>query len=210
MRDENKSARQEQIETAAYEVLEQKGYAGASMLGIARRARASNETLYNWYGDKKGLFKALVTRNAAEVRSLLEAELSSGQDALTILELLGPMLLELLLGNRAIALNRAAAADPTGELGTAISEAGRDSVLPLLVRVLEDARDRRQLAFDRSDEAAGLYLDLLVGDLQIRRVIGRMPVPTAAFRQTRAKLAVSRLSLLLSREGSTPVSPPAD
>ena len=198
MRDENKSLRQEQIENAAYEVLEQKGYSGASMLGIARMARASNETLYNWYGDKKGLFTALVVRNAAEVRSLLQAELSSGQDAMATLGLLGPMLLELLLGNRAIALNRAAAADPTGELGAAISQAGRDAVLPLLAQVLEDARDKGQLAFDRPDEAAGLYIDLLVGDLQIRRVIGRMPVPTPEFCQKRAALAVSRLALLLS------------
>ena len=198
MRDENKSLRQEQIENAAYEVLEQKGYSGASMLEIARKARASNETLYNWYGDKKGLFTALVVRNAAEVRSLLQAELSSGQDAMATLGLLGPMLLELLLGNRAIALNRAAATDSTGELGAAIAQAGRDAVLPLLAQVLVDARDKGQLAFDRPDEAAGLYIDLLVGDLQIRRVIGRMPVPTPEFCRKRAAMAASRLSLLLS------------
>lgn len=47
----------------------------------ARQARASNETLYSWYGDKQGLFKALVTRNAAKVKALLEAELSSERDA---------------------------------------------------------------------------------------------------------------------------------
>jgi AcrR family transcriptional regulator len=197
MRDENRSLRQEQIETAAYELLEQKGYAGTSMQGIARQARASNETLYNWYGDKQGLFKALVTRNAAGVRSLLEAELSSGHNAMQTVERLGPKLLELLLGNRAIALNRAAAADPSGDLGAAISQAGRDSVLPLIERVLEDAKGKGQLTFERADEAAGLYLDLLVGDLQIRRVIGRLPVPTPEFCQKRAKRAASRLSLFL-------------
>ncbi len=49
-------------------MLDAKGYAGASMLAIARQAKASNETLYNWYGDKNGLFRALVVRNAGEVR----------------------------------------------------------------------------------------------------------------------------------------------
>ena len=197
MRDENKSLRQKQIEEAAYDVLEQKGYAGTSMIGIARKAKASNETLYNWYGDKQGLFKALVTRNAAEVKSLLEEELSSGHDALEILGLLGPKLLALLLGNRAIALNRAAAADGSGELGAVLSQAGRDSVLPLLERVLDSAKQSGQLAFDRSDAAAGLYLDLLVGDLQIRRVIGRMPAPTPEFCQERAGQAVARFRVLL-------------
>ncbi|MDF1719658.1 MAG: TetR/AcrR family transcriptional regulator [Minwuia sp.] len=198
MRDENKSLRQQQIETAAYALLEQKGYAGTSMLAIARKARASNETLYNWYGDKQGLFKALVTRNAAEVKALLEAELASDEDPIATLQLLGPKLLTLLLGDRAIALNRAAAADPSGELGAAISLAGRETVLPLIVRVLENARRKGQLAFEQTPAAAALYMDLLVGDLQIRRVIGRVPAPSPQSCQERAALAVSRLSDLLN------------
>lgn len=68
MKRETQLIRKDQIERAAYEVLKEKGYAGASMLSIARKARASNETVYNWYGDKAGLFKALVQRNAAEVK----------------------------------------------------------------------------------------------------------------------------------------------
>lgn len=197
MRQENKSLRQTQIETAAYALLEQKGYAGTSMQAIARKARASNETLYNWYGDKNGLFKALVARNAAEVKALLEEELVTGQDPIATLGRLGPKLLTLLLGDRAIALNRAAAADPSGELGAAISMAGRESVLPLIVAVLERAKSDKKLIFDQADEAAGLYMNLLVGDLQIRRVIGRVPAPDPAFCNTRSGLALSRLSRLL-------------
>lgn len=198
MRDETRSRRQEEIEKAAYEVLEEKGYSGTSMLGVARRARASNETLYNWYGDKQGLFKALVMRNADEVRSLLELELASGQAPLKTLERLGPKLLSLLLGNRAVALNRAAAADPSGELGETISTAGRETVMPLIQRVLEDARERGQLAFGDPGETAALFLDLLVGDLQIRRVIGRLPEPSAEFCQQRAGQAQARFARLLA------------
>lgn len=198
MRDETRSRRQEEIEKAAYEVLEEKGYSGTSMLGVARRARASNETLYNWYGDKQGLFKALVMRNADEVRLLLELELASGQAPLKTLERLGPKLLSLLLGNRAVALNRAAAADPSGELGETISTAGRETVMPLIQRVLEDARERGQLAFGDPGETAALFLDLLVGDLQIRRVIGRLPEPSAEFCQQRAGQALARFARLLA------------
>ena len=142
---------------------------------IAKLARASHETRYDWYRDKQGLFKALVTRNADEVKSLLEAELAAERDALTILGVLGPRLLTLLLEDRAIALNRAAAAGPSGELGVTLSEAGRKSVLPLLVQVLEAAKQKGQLAFDQTEAAVGLYPDLLIGDLQIRRVIARHP-----------------------------------
>lgn len=207
MRQENKSLRQTQIETAAYAVLEQKGYAGTSMQAIARAARASNETLYNWYGDKNGLFKALVARNAQEVKALLEEELVTGQDPLATLGRLGPILLTLLLGDRAIALNRAAAADPSGELGAAISLAGRESVLPLITEVLIRAKRSGVLVFQEPDEAAGLYMNLLVGDLQIRRVIGRVPAPEPSFCTARADLALRRLTLLL---GPTLTAPGAD
>lgn len=199
MRDENRARRQDEIEAAAYALLEKKGYAGTSMQGIARQARCSNETLYSWYGDKRGLFTALVTRNAAEVRALLEEDLARGGDAMAGLERIAPKLLALLLGERAVALNRAAAADAGGELGAAISAAGRESVLPLIARTLERAREEGRLRFDAGAEAeaAGLFMDLLAGDLQIRRVIGRAPPPDEAFVAARARQALARLRRLL-------------
>ncbi|MCG6902342.1 MAG: TetR/AcrR family transcriptional regulator [Rhodobacter sp.] len=197
MREEKRSLRQKQIESAAYEVLEAKGYGGTSMLGIARQARASNETLYNWYGDKQGLFQALVTRNAEEVKRHLEAELKTDNDALSILGTLGPKLLALLTGDRAVALNRAAAADGSGELGATLSKAGREAVLPLLEQVLLRARHEGQLTFEHSGEAVGLYLDLLIGDQQIRRVIGRLPSPSKTFCEERSERAVRHIRRLL-------------
>lgn len=200
LREEKRSLRQQQIESAAYAVLEAKGYGGTSMQGIAKQARASNETLYNWYGDKQGLFRALVTRNAEEVKSHLEAELETDHDALSILGTLGPKLLDLLTGDRAVALNRAAAADSSGELGATLSKAGREAVFPLLERVLLRARQEGQLRFKTSGEAVGLYLDLLIGDQQIRRVIGRLPAPTEEFCEARSRRAVSLLRQLLSSQ----------
>ncbi|MFZ5780303.1 MAG: TetR/AcrR family transcriptional regulator [Pseudomonadota bacterium] len=197
MRKEGRASRQRAIEQAAYRVLEEKGYAGTSMLAIARQANASNETLYKWYGDKQGLFRALIVRNAAEVRDLLESGIAEQRDPLKILGLLGPKLLELLTGERAVALNRAAAADPTRELGAALSQAGRETIAPLIGRVLEGARADGQLAFRSTGEAVDLYLSLLVGDLQVRRIIGRVPQPGPSAREKRAKMALEHLTRLL-------------
>ncbi|KHA54118.1 TetR/AcrR family transcriptional regulator [Sulfitobacter geojensis] len=197
MREEKRSLRRQQIEDAAYAVLEAKGYGGTSILGIAKQARASNETLYNWYGDKRGLFQALVTRNAEEVKMHLETELETDHDAISILGTLGPKLLNLLTGDRAVALNRAAAADSSGELGATLSKAGREAVFPLLERVLLRARDEGTLIFDDTGEAVALYLDLLIGDQQIRRVIGRLPQPSKTFCQARSERAVRLLRQLL-------------
>lgn len=198
MREENRSRRQTEIEAAAYAVLEENGYAGTSMLAIAKRARASNETLYNWYGDKQGLFRALVERNAEEVKRHLEEELQTDHGALSILATLGPKLLVLLTGDRAVALNRAAAADSSGELGETLSKAGREAVFPLLEAVFLRARSEGELAFEETGETVALFLDLLIGDQQIRRVISRLPAPTMGACEARALRAVERLRRLLN------------
>lgn len=117
MRDENRSIRQDQIEQAAYAVLEEKGFGGTSMLAIARAAKASNETLYNWYGDKTGLFSALVRRNAAEVKALLQDQIAAGGDTAETLARVGPVLLQLVTSDRAVALNRARRCRSDGRSG---------------------------------------------------------------------------------------------
>lgn len=172
MKEENRNERRDAIEVAAYELLAAKGYLGTSMLAVARKAKASNETLYRWYGDKQGLFRSMVERNAEAVRSSLETALAAEGSAGAALQELGPLLLSLLTGDRAITLNRAAAADPSGELAQAIVQSGREAIAPLIVQLMLRARDEKLIGFEEVEQAVGLYLDLLVGDLQIRRVIG--------------------------------------
>lgn len=180
MTPEKRAEREDQIATAAYALLEERGYGGVSMLMIARQACASNETLYRWYGDKAGLFRALVARNAAEVTETLTAGLRQDAPFAETLERFGAQLLTLLLGDRSVALNRAAAADATGALGAALSAAGRESVLPLLAQLLERERAAGRLAFDDATDSAELYLALLIGDRQVRRIIGRTGAPSPA------------------------------
>jgi len=139
MREEARTERQAQIERAAYRLLRERGYGGTSMLAIAREARASNETLYRWYGDKNGLFKTMVEANARETREALQRAIEAGDDPLECLENVAPVLLSMLLGERAIALNRAAAADESGELGAAIAAGGKADTLADGFRLAQEA-----------------------------------------------------------------------
>lgn len=182
-------ARRAQIEEAAYRVLDEKGYAGTSMQAIARAAKASNETLYNWYGDKKGLMAALIARNTDTVREALSGVATA--DPLARLGLLGPPLLRMVLGPRAIALNRAAAADPSGDLGRSLASGGRETVAPLLASLISHSPLRGE-----AEVLAQLYLTLLIGDLQIRRVTGAMDAPSQAFVDARAADAFDTLKRL--------------
>ena len=197
MQTENKLTRQTQIETAAYALLREKGYVGTSMLSIAKRAKASNETLYRWYGDKLGLFRSLIERNAKEIKNLLEAHITEDGNPIDRLRMLGPMLLSLLVSDRAISLNQAAAADQTGELGAALSEIGRETISPLITQTLQKAQASGVIDFTDAHEATELYISLLVGDIQIRRAIGRMSEPNAGFIKNRAQTAFSNFIALV-------------
>ncbi|MEY8881792.1 TetR/AcrR family transcriptional regulator [Donghicola sp. XS_ASV15] len=196
MQDAKKDARSEQIEEAAYAVLAEKGFAGASMLSIAKRAKCSNETMYRWYGDKVGLFRALVTRNADQAADVLRDAAAEDRDPMTMLEHFGPVLLDVLLGEKAVALNRAAAADGSGVLGLTLAAAGRDTVQPLIVAVMERAIGQRAIS-GPAEAACDLYLSLLIGDWQIRRVVARVPAPSTEMCIGRAKRAVQGLRALM-------------
>ena len=166
------------------------------MLAVARRAKASNETMYRWYGDKLGLFRALIVANAADVKALLEQSFTTDQAPLDMLSDVGPVLLGLLVSDRAIALNRAAAADASGALGEVLTQAGRETIAPLVADVIRRALEVQNVQATRDDVA--LYLDLLVGDLQIRRAIGVLGPLSKQDIQDRADLALVRFRALMS------------
>ncbi len=191
MKPEKQEARRRQIEAAAYEVLAEKGYGAASMLSIAKRAAASNETLYKWYGNKQTLFASLVEANAREVTTLLQGAIDEEVGIEETIARLGPALLVLVTGEKAVMLNRAAAADAgdTGILGQTLAQAGRDTVAPLVAQVFEQARLRGELVFDAAPEVVEVYICLLIGDLQIRRAIGAVPALSTAQARRRSERA---------------------
>ncbi len=193
MRAETRQTRKTQIENAAYDLLESNGYAGMSMLSVAKKAKASNETLYRWYGDKVGLFTAMVESNALEVKSLLETDIAVERAPLETLSSLGPKLLKLLVSPRAIALNRVAAANASGVLGAALATAGRETIVPLIAKVFQRANAQGHFPNLTMPEAAEIYVNLLVGDLQIRRVTGVMPLMSDTEIANRAKRALALL-----------------
>ncbi len=183
MRDEAKERRRDEIEIAAYQILEQKGFAGLSILSVAKAAKTSNETIYRWYGDKTGLFRALIARNADVIADLIaeEADLSA----------LGTTLIATLTGPRAIALNRAAAADPSGELGRAIAQGGRERIMPQITSIIANT----ELIGDAL-EIAEVWISLLVGDLQVRRTNGSLGPLTPELHQARSERALKLVTKL--------------
>ena len=144
MKEEARNQRQRDILDAALAQLMEAGFAGTTMQAVARRAGASMETLYNWYGDKAGLFRAMVMANIQHLRSQLETHLHDPAGPEAVLAAFGPRLLEVLTSERVVALNRAAVADASGDLGRIIASAGRQSIAPLVAGAFAEA-DRQGL-----------------------------------------------------------------
>lgn len=201
MRDDKKTARMREIEAHAYVLFLEAGFEGTSMLAVAKRARASNETLYRWYGDKNGLFESMVRANADQVRAALTQAIEDGITAIDSLFAVAKALLAMLLSDRAIALNRAAASDSTGALGRILAETGRETVLPLIREVLQSAVRDGILATSKDTDIGTLFVTLLVGDQQIRRVIGALPAPSSGEVARQAEVALERLQTLCPPDG---------
>lgn len=197
-----RDARREAIEDAAYRVLMRDGYKAASLLAIAREAKASNETLYRWYGNKQGLFASLVERNAETAKQRLEEALASDAPPMRVLEELGPALLRVVTSERAVALNRAACGDvyDTATLGEALAKGGRGSLVPLIAGLLQRAHSDGVLHVHDADEAAEIYIAILIGDVQIRRATGAL----GALSESEIAARASRCIALIRRLYTAP------
>lgn len=184
---------------AARAVLAEKGYAAASMLDVARRARVSKETLYGRFGDKRGLFEALVRTNADTVVPALAEAMGDARLPLeTTLERFAVALQTLLLGESALTVNRAAMAEAAADaaLGRLLDANGRGRVVPLLAGVLERHRAAGELAYDSVEEPASTLVALVIGDQQVRRLLGALAMPTPDAIEARARRAVRQFLAL--------------
>ncbi|HYD32535.1 MAG TPA: TetR/AcrR family transcriptional regulator [Azospirillaceae bacterium] len=198
--------RREEILRAAFDLFVEKGFHGTSMLDIARRARASKETLYSWFGSKEKLLGALVAwrADAIEVADPPAAD----QDIAPALEAFGRSLLTLLMQPEVIAVYRIIIAEGPRHpaLVEAFDQAGRARLRAAFSRLLETAWRNRQLAFDKPIhagpvdagpvDAGDVFVGLLRGELQIQVLLGLREPPDADAIAARAAWATRQFMKL--------------
>ncbi|MCB9011686.1 MAG: TetR/AcrR family transcriptional regulator [Actinobacteria bacterium] len=184
-----RDAREAAILDAALQELIEYGYEGVTMLGVARRASASKQTLYAWFGDRDGLFAALIARNADASATQVSSALESAADPGEVLRHYARGLLTLLTGPASVALNRAAMT--SAPLAARLLHEGRHRIGPLVERYLADLADAGVLDVDDPEAAFELLYGLVVQDTQIRVLLGEDP-PDAADVAARADRAVAR------------------
>jgi AcrR family transcriptional regulator len=187
----------EVILDAVFELLAERGYQGTTMAAVAARAGSSKETLYAWFGSKQGLFTALIRRQAEAANQAVATALDGdgGDDPAATLTAFATNLLLLLLGERSVALNRAALAEPDGELAAVLLAQGRHRTGPIVEAYLARLAAEGHLGIDDPADAFRLLYGLVIQDLQIRVLLGEPP-PSRDSLAEQARVAVERFLAL--------------
>lgn len=190
--DDPQAVRRSEILDAGLRVLVRDGWARTSMNAIAKEAHASKETLYNWFGDRRGFFAALVRHTAQNALGAVDADPS---EMTAWLEATGQRVLQLLLGDTSIAINRAAIASVQegGELAAILIEEGRGKAMrQVAAQIALWAVEGRLHVPEGADLAADDWLGLLKGDVQLLALLGQGKPLSAPEIETRARRAAQQ------------------
>jgi AcrR family transcriptional regulator len=191
--------RRRAILEAAYQVLVERGYAGASTLEIATRARVSKRELYAEFGSKSGILRALIAATAARMQlPLATAEIRDRDGLAAALVRYGTAALSELTSPHVVAINRLAVAEAgrSSEMGGILEDSGREPNRKALIDLLARAQAAGMLGPGEPGAIAGEYFSLLMGDLMYRLLLGVVPRPEPQEIRKRARAATQLILAL--------------
>jgi TetR/AcrR family transcriptional regulator, mexJK operon transcriptional repressor len=186
------ACRAERLLDVATEVFLNKGFKGASMGEIARRAGASKQTLYARYPSKAALFAALVERKASHLFEAI-GPLGEGRNLRDTLIHCGSELLDLIVSEDARGVHRVVIAEcmEFPELGELFWECGPGRTRAMLANYLRAQQKLGNIRSVDPDQAVEIFFGLLVSGASLRAWLGLPPafVKTPAQRKAWAALA---------------------
>jgi TetR/AcrR family transcriptional repressor of mexJK operon len=167
------------LDVAAKYFLE-KGFAGASVTQIARSAHASKETFYSRYATKEELFCAVIRRQTDTMAVELSSVLAPHALPETALMSFGEIMLDRLLAEETIALNRTISMEwqRFPELAKIFYELGPGRTIASLSKYLDEQSSKGKLLKLNAKLAAQQFMDLLVSEMVMRGSLGIFPKPT--------------------------------
>lgn len=176
--------RETEILSAVLGVFLRSGYGASTLDELAAAAQVTKRTLYTYYGDKAGLFAAMVKHLAGAV----SLDAASDRDTL---ETLATRIVSRVYSDELVSLHR-----------LVIGESSRFPELALILHRSGDARHIARLAGHiraergpASEPLAEPLFSLLLGEKHRRRLLGIDPAPTPAQAAAHAGTALAMLGL---------------
>lgn len=197
------SGRQREVLDVVLQLMVEAGD-GFSLAKVAKRASCSKETLYNWFGDRDGLLTATVQWQASKVvMPGLEADRPSPEAFRKALIAFAANWLSVITSDISAALNRLAishAGSGKSRLGEIVLQNGPLAMTGRL-RPIFEIGERSGListaqADGHMDAALKTFFGLVVGDWQIRKLLGEATRPSPSGIQMTAERAVDQFLAL--------------
>jgi len=179
---------------AAFKSFVEKGYAGASTLEIATRAKVSKRDLYASVGNKQAMLVAGITERTAKMQLRPELPVPrSRQELASILNSYATRLMAEVSHPTVIATFRLAIAEATRspEIAQALEAAGRNPSRGTLTGLFARAQTARLIGAGDPSEMATQYLGLLWEDLMVSLLLGLARTPKAEEIKRRAAKATT-------------------
>jgi AcrR family transcriptional regulator len=197
--------RREALLQAAAEVFFEQGYAATKIDAIIDRVGGSKRNIYNEFGNKEGLFLALVARNADMALSALPIEVTGARDVRETLTAFGQHLMAAYMSPSLIGIYRIAITEANRfpALVSSFYEQGPGRATSQLAGILEDARAREEIRIDDCSRAAGHFVGMIRGNLHLQVVLGlRPPLLDEEIRDAVASAVDVFLDGVLPRQGT--------
>jgi AcrR family transcriptional regulator len=195
--------RVQEIFAVVEQLLGENDYRQLTMAEIARSCSGSKETLYRWFGSKAGLFAEMVRNSSNRIGERMSA-LFAATDATPQAVLSGfcHQYLRTVLAESSVRLNRVAISgfNEVPELAQLLLENGRDNAVPWLERYLGELQGRGTIAQSAEmNDMVNTLLGLTAGDMQIRRLLGRLSAcPADDLLEQMADRAAARFLLIFT------------
>ena len=174
------NGRREALLRAAAEVFFEQGYAATSIDAIIERAGGSKRNIYNEFGNKQGLFSAIVKETADEVLSTLAIEEIEGHDLRETLTAFGRLLMGVYMSPTLIGIYRIVVTEANRfpDLAKAFYEQGPGRGTSRLAEVLEVAKERGEIRADNCLRLAGHFVSMIRDDVHLQVILGLRPAPS--------------------------------
>lgn len=183
-------SKNEAILDAAIEAMGERGF-GVSMEEIARRAGVSKQTIYNHFGSKAEIARAMADRRVAEVTASLAGPDAEAFPEKALAEY-GRALLRVLLSERMLLLMRVgvAGAAEAPEVSRAMYEFGTRASRARLAAFLEMEHATGRICAPDPMQAAEMFGGMVLGSHQIAVLLGaRRPINEAEIDATATEAA---------------------
>lgn len=139
-----RAVREQQLLELAEALFAERGYAGASMDELARRAGVTKPVVYELFGSKEGLFGACVDRSIERLATEIAAAVRAEDDPEARLRAGGLAFIRFAAGNR-VAFDLMSMGGSFAEKARTVRESQADLVRELMAEMAAEGTDPREL-----------------------------------------------------------------